>query len=286
MSTRRRRDHSQQLSLSALYPDRYDVSDVEDDNLRQQEYTKYGLNLGAETPRTPGLSNLTTSNALDESYLANQLSPTPPNEPRGRLWRSASFNEKHRRRNALKEGKGRSIDKDCGICFEYAVNPARTLCCGKLYCTEHITDWLQGPSSDGKCPSCGATSTGILTLPSSSSSATKTYTPPPSVVTSRPRSRNEAAGHVVPTITIQTASPVSDDSSSEDDSVSTSSESQSGSPWEELALHHDSNTALSNYSIKKNHAPPIPLDSETVGQVAGNFLCLVGLTLAVYVLVS
>lgn len=31
-------------------------------------------------------------------------------------------------------------DRDCGICFEYAVKPARTMCCGKIFCKEHLDD--------------------------------------------------------------------------------------------------------------------------------------------------
>jgi ABC-type Na+ efflux pump permease subunit len=38
--------------------------------------------------------------------------------------------------------------------FEYAVLPCRTLCCGKVFCTEHLADWLHGPEAEGRCPNC------------------------------------------------------------------------------------------------------------------------------------
>ncbi|KAK1234035.1 hypothetical protein PQX77_002771 [Marasmius sp. AFHP31] len=293
---RHRRNNSsqsqqQQLSLSLLYPDRYDVDN--DNESQTQEYTKYGLNLGAETPRTPGFilsrpssrgttpSGIRSPNALDESYLATQSHPvaTLPvqlqpsttatgEEPRGRLWRSASFNEKHRRRNTLTNAT-RGVDRDCGICCENAVNPART--------------WLQHPSSEGKCPSCNTPNQGILTLPSASNSSTTTskpIAPPPSVANSRPISRNE--GGVVPSINInvRSTSPESDSSSSsEDDSTSsTSASTEQSQTWE---LHHSQQTTTTK-TKKSSHPPPIPMDREVVG----NVLCLVGLIMAVWVLLQ
>lgn len=58
--------------------------------------------------------------------------------------------------------------------FEYAVVPCRTLCCGRIFCTEHLSDvrlswlyvgllstcsfqflqWLHGPNAEGRCPNC------------------------------------------------------------------------------------------------------------------------------------
>ncbi|TFK34157.1 hypothetical protein BDQ12DRAFT_375422 [Crucibulum laeve] len=55
--------------------------------------------------------------------------------------------------------------------FEYAVSPCRTLCCGKMFCKEHIADWLHGPSSDGRCPACEkpcSVDNGVLSLVSPS----------------------------------------------------------------------------------------------------------------------
>jgi len=47
-----------------------------------------------------------------------------------------------------------SIDRECGICFELAVNPRRTRCCGNIFCSEHLVDWLGGDATAGSCPSC------------------------------------------------------------------------------------------------------------------------------------
>ncbi|KAK7052548.1 hypothetical protein R3P38DRAFT_3172850 [Favolaschia claudopus] len=65
-------------------------------------------------------------------------------------------------RRPVRKGSGANLrkekepERDCGICFELATNPVRTRCCGHLFCAEHIFAWLDGPSSDGLCPSCGA----------------------------------------------------------------------------------------------------------------------------------
>ncbi|KXN84039.1 hypothetical protein AN958_00528 [Leucoagaricus sp. SymC.cos] len=96
------------------------------------EHPEYMLNLGAESPT----SNLSIDDAI----------PTPPPPV---FCRRSSSNPKFPRRRDY-------VDRDCGICFEYAVQPSRTLCCGMIFCYEHITDWLHGPSSDGRCPSCSA----------------------------------------------------------------------------------------------------------------------------------
>lgn len=50
------------------------------------------------------------------------------------------------------KGKRESVwDRDCAICFESAVHPHRTLCCGTLFCLEHISDWME---RDTHCPTC------------------------------------------------------------------------------------------------------------------------------------
>ncbi|KAJ7676675.1 hypothetical protein DFH06DRAFT_612595 [Mycena polygramma] len=50
----------------------------------------------------------------------------------------------------------KEAERECGICFELAVSPIRTLCCAHLFCAEHIASWLTGPASDGRCPTCRA----------------------------------------------------------------------------------------------------------------------------------
>lgn len=99
----------------------------------QSEYDCGYLDLGAETPSTSA-SNFQGGTP----YLPRQRSfrrrSSPANKP-NRLGKYA-------------------VDRDCGICFEYAVRPCRTLCCGKVFCTEHLADWLHGPEAEGRCPNC------------------------------------------------------------------------------------------------------------------------------------
>ncbi|KAJ7620344.1 hypothetical protein FB45DRAFT_149971 [Roridomyces roridus] len=62
--------------------------------------------------------------------------------------------------------RDKDAERECGICFELAAAPVRTQCCSHIFCAEHILAWLEGPSSDGRCPSCRAPSsaTGLLAL--------------------------------------------------------------------------------------------------------------------------
>ncbi|KAJ6480589.1 hypothetical protein C8R47DRAFT_1136246 [Mycena vitilis] len=54
----------------------------------------------------------------------------------------------------MKDARG--DDGDCGICFERALAPLRTPCCAQIFCTEHISTWINGPISNGLCPVCRA----------------------------------------------------------------------------------------------------------------------------------
>ncbi|KAJ7028374.1 hypothetical protein C8F04DRAFT_67712 [Mycena alexandri] len=76
----------------------------------------------------------------------------------------------------------KEADRDCGICFELAVAPVRTLCCVHLFCAEHIAAWLDGPASDGLCPSCRAPSAsmGLRALGHPALMHLVPRTPPPS----------------------------------------------------------------------------------------------------------
>ncbi|PPR00341.1 hypothetical protein CVT24_004361 [Panaeolus cyanescens] len=62
--------------------------------------------------------------------------------------------EREKRKREENIGKEMEEDMDCGICFEYSVVPCRTLCCGKVFCEEHLADWLHGPLGQGICPNC------------------------------------------------------------------------------------------------------------------------------------
>jgi hypothetical protein len=51
------------------------------------------------------------------------------------------------------------VDRYCEICFKVAVIPCKTICCSKLFCLEHISSWVYGPSPNcQRCPCCQASS--------------------------------------------------------------------------------------------------------------------------------
>ncbi|KAJ6452131.1 hypothetical protein C8R47DRAFT_289006 [Mycena vitilis] len=94
------------------------------------KYYSYTLDLG--------------SGALESGYA------TPlPRPMASRPFRPRTPAKKQRQRE-------KEAERECGICFELAVSPIRTLCCAHLFCAEHIAAWLTGPASDGRCPTCRA----------------------------------------------------------------------------------------------------------------------------------
>ncbi|KAJ7288612.1 hypothetical protein C8J57DRAFT_1707023 [Mycena rebaudengoi] len=125
------------------------------DNLEEQEYTKYTLDLGEE--------------AEGGSGAVSPIVMVPPRRP-------ASLPTASRTPDALKS-KSDPTANDCGICFEYAVAPIRTRCCEHLFCAEHITAWLHGPASDGRCPSCRTLNLNTRESPPASSPPSPTSIP-------------------------------------------------------------------------------------------------------------
>ncbi|KAJ7450155.1 hypothetical protein FB451DRAFT_1286288 [Mycena latifolia] len=118
---------------------------------------EYSLDLGAES--TP----------IDEIIavpIPAAPPPVPAAPPRTRSWRSSSHAADTAAARAsaydaagnLKiAARGRAeAQRDCGICEGAAMDPVRTLCCGKVFCREHIEDWLYSPASTGLCPACAA----------------------------------------------------------------------------------------------------------------------------------
>jgi len=66
--------------------------------------------------------------------------------------------------------KAVNADRVCAICLDLAQTPFKTQCCGKLFCNEHLCDWLNGSSN--RCPSCAACrhpDAGIISLVSPAS---------------------------------------------------------------------------------------------------------------------
>ncbi|KAJ3724851.1 hypothetical protein C8R42DRAFT_662765 [Lentinula raphanica] len=92
-----------------------------------------------------------TSDELD-TWTMSGIAPTTNLPEKPRDWHSKSYSEKQKEQS---DTKPKQEDyRDCGICFEFARDSRRTPCCRSLFCFEHISDWLNRPSSDGKCPSC------------------------------------------------------------------------------------------------------------------------------------
>jgi len=124
---------------------------------------RVGLNLGAESPGSilkPAVEDhedvgtgVESKSGLEDEWRKSGIAVHTDVPMRSRSWRSASFSEKRKsqRRPVVKD---LFDDMDCGICFEMAVSPCRMVCCGNVFCLNHISDWLYGSSSDGRCPSC------------------------------------------------------------------------------------------------------------------------------------
>ncbi|KIY71444.1 hypothetical protein CYLTODRAFT_418833 [Cylindrobasidium torrendii FP15055 ss-10] len=150
--------------------DPYNIRQCEDDI--EEEQDAYRLNLGAETPRSIMSDDLSFQDApmSRAGIAANTGVPT-----RKRSWRSLSF---VRKSPTLRHSKN-CQELDCGICFEPAAIPCRALCCGKLFCLEHLTDWLHGSSSDGRCPSCKSPCSLELVSNAAISSGTRRAPPSP-----------------------------------------------------------------------------------------------------------
>nr|GAT51000.1 predicted protein [Mycena chlorophos] len=108
----------------------------------EAEYTRFALDLGAESPGASGSASPPPPSPL---FLRRRR----PSFTVNRLGSGSGTRLALRRPKPKREPSG-----DCGICFEQAVNPTRTSCCQHLFCADHIAEWLHGPSADGRCPAC------------------------------------------------------------------------------------------------------------------------------------
>ncbi|KAF8233467.1 hypothetical protein L208DRAFT_1435633 [Tricholoma matsutake] len=154
------------------------TSDFQSNIAETPEYEIGNLNLGAETPETLEDDHYLTIDSWARSgFPAHTSAPTRC----GRTWRSSSSSLRNSR-----ELRKEVVDRDCGICFELSVVPCRTSCCGTIFCFEHISDWLHGSFSDGRCPSCQAPCTLQSTTLLLSSGCPSPTTRPQTHVTSLP----------------------------------------------------------------------------------------------------
>ncbi|KAJ7084538.1 hypothetical protein B0H15DRAFT_385557 [Mycena belliarum] len=113
------------------------------------DHVEYTLDLGAESGAESGPATPTDA---------------APAAPRTRSWRPADRADPKARSGAY-DAAGRlkltqrarvEAQRECAICAEAAAVPTRVLCCGALFCREHIEQWIYSPASTGLCPACDA----------------------------------------------------------------------------------------------------------------------------------
>ncbi|KAH6893615.1 hypothetical protein BKA70DRAFT_1571426 [Coprinopsis sp. MPI-PUGE-AT-0042] len=115
----------------------------------EEDYDVGGyLNLGTETP----LSGSISPYPFPPSRGSVTVEPRSNNEGGSNTTMPSSKLGPSARRNSL-TSKKREADRDCGICLENAVKPCRARCCGKMFCSDHLNDWL---GTSEHCPNCNA----------------------------------------------------------------------------------------------------------------------------------
>ncbi|KAH6888837.1 hypothetical protein BKA70DRAFT_58425 [Coprinopsis sp. MPI-PUGE-AT-0042] len=115
----------------------------------EEDYDVGGhLNLGTETPLSGSISPYPfppSPGSVTAEHRSSNEGGSNMSMPSSKLGPSA-------RRNSL-TSKKREADRDCGICLENAVKPCRARCCGKMFCSDHLNDWL---GTSEHCPNCNA----------------------------------------------------------------------------------------------------------------------------------
>ncbi|KAE9407526.1 hypothetical protein BT96DRAFT_105331 [Gymnopus androsaceus JB14] len=142
------------------------------------------------------------------------------------------------------------------ILWHLAVEPSQTRCCGRIFCQDHLQNWLNTTSDH--CPSCG------------SYCSTDTVIFPPSASPNMPYAAAPSS--------LRNASQADPDSFSASSDSSDDSDSAEGRT-------SDHNHLLSAFSLIKNTASST-MDPELAGGVLGKVLSIVALTLVFYVLNS
>jgi len=160
------------------------------DSISELPEYHFEMNLGAETPRSLVRPSVTpTKDEWSKVGVAvNSNVPT-----RTRAWRSLSWSSKHRSPRFQKE----EVDRDCAICFDPAINPRKTSCCGQVFCYAHLADWLK---SNNNCPACDSKCISPLS-PSPSSSQL------PAILRDRPASPVPVLVPVSPSVYTPPKSP-------------------------------------------------------------------------------
>ncbi|KAJ7627349.1 hypothetical protein FB45DRAFT_59884 [Roridomyces roridus] len=123
--------------------------------------------------------------------------------------------------------RNQDTERECGICFELPTAPVRTQCCSHIFCAEHILAWLEGPSSDGCCPTCHAPSslTDLLALEYPAQLSLHLVSPPPENTAALSTGAKQPTYASYPSIPVP-SSPSSPASTSSASSLSPSSSSE------------------------------------------------------------
>ncbi|KAH7867627.1 uncharacterized protein C8R40DRAFT_1075462 [Lentinula edodes] len=131
--------------------------------------------LGADSDTTTTIATGTVQPRLLLQWSKSDPSPLTRNQLGDNT--SASSNPKNKAKLRIRTRTSSSslssrfnFDRDCGICFDPAVRPSRTKCCGKVFCEEHLHDWLHGSSN--RCPAYRPPETSSGPSPDSPRSAT------------------------------------------------------------------------------------------------------------------
>ncbi|KAH6888847.1 hypothetical protein BKA70DRAFT_58802 [Coprinopsis sp. MPI-PUGE-AT-0042] len=158
------------------------------------------LNLGTETPLSGSISPYPfppSRGSVTAEHRSHNEGGSNMSMPSSKLGPSA-------RRNSL-TSKKREADRDCGICLENAVKPCRARCCGKMFCSDHLNDWL---GTSEHCPNCnapltlGGDNTIMLSSPLNSERSSET----PKRATPRRGSQTPSASQSAPRITTSSSS--------------------------------------------------------------------------------
>jgi len=139
------------------------------DSITESPEYEERIDLGAESPASilkPAIEDHDEKNGSGDAWRRAGIAMHTDVPMRRRSWRSASFSEKRKLYGRSLITDPVVVDRDCGICFEVAVVPCRMICCGDVFCLNHISDWLYGSSSDGRCPSCKQLCSFVQDVPS------------------------------------------------------------------------------------------------------------------------
>ncbi|KAH6893617.1 hypothetical protein BKA70DRAFT_1571430 [Coprinopsis sp. MPI-PUGE-AT-0042] len=158
------------------------------------------LNLGTETPLSGSISLYPfppSRGSVTAEHRSHNEGGSNMSMPSSKLGPSV-------RRNSLTSTKSEA-DRDCGICPENAIKPCRARCCGKMFCSDHLNDWLGTSEHSPNCNApltLGGDNAIMLSSPRNSERSSET----PKRATPRRGSMTPSASQSAPRITTTSSS--------------------------------------------------------------------------------